>query len=89
MDNKKQLRPETLCFVEALQALLQTEDSIYQGLTETYGEEGGEKVWYKSPAYNYLELAKREIKVLLGDSVELGLSGFLGDIKDKKEEAVC
>ena len=82
METKVQLKPETSLFVEALQAILQTEDKIYSGLTETYGEEGGEKMWYKSPVYSHLESAKQDIKILIGDSLELALTGAL----DKPEE---
>lgn len=89
METKVQLKPETSLFVEALQALLQTEDKIYSGLTETYGEEQGEKMWYQSPVYTFLESAKKEVKILLGDSLELGLVGALDGVKPKETEGVC
>lgn len=89
METKVQLKPETTYFVEALQALLQTEDKIYSGLTETYGEDQGEKMWYQSPVYASLESAKKEVKILLGDSLELGLAGALDGVKPKETEGVC
>jgi hypothetical protein len=90
METKVQLKPETLHFLEALQELLQVEDSIYSGLTETYGEEQGEKMWYKSPVYTFLESAKREVKILLGDSLELSFSGALDKVEETAEkEGVC
>lgn len=90
METKVQLKPETLHFLEALQELLQVEESIYSGLTETYGEEQGEKMWYKSPVYTFLESAKREAKILLGDSLELSFSGALDRVEETAEkEGVC
>ena len=90
METKVQLKPETTYFVEALQALLQTEDKIYSGLTDTYGEEQGEKMWDKSPVYTFLESAKREVKILLGDSLELSFSGALDKVEETAEkEGVC
>ena len=90
METKVQLKPETAHFVEALQALLLTEDKIYSGLTATYGEEGGEKMWYKSPVYNQLESAKQSIKILVGDSLELALCGALDKVEETAEkEGVC
>ena len=72
------------------QELLQVEESIYSGLTETYGEEQGEKMWYKSPVYTFLESAKREVKILLGDSLELSFSGALDKVEETAEkEGVC
>lgn len=89
METKVQLKPETTHFAEALQGLLQVEDSIYSGLTETYGEDRGEKMWYKSPVYTFLETAKREVKLLLGDSMELAFSGALDRPQTKETEGVC
>ena len=90
METKVQLKPETSLFVEALQALLQTEDKIYSGLTATYGEEQGEKMWYKEEVYTLLEDAKREVKILLGDSLELSFSGALDKVEETAEkEGVC
>lgn len=89
METKVQLKPETSLFVEAFQALLQTEDKIFSGLTETYGEEQGEKMWYESKAYSLLQDSKREIKLLIGDSLELGLVGALDGVKPQETEGVC
>ena len=90
MEKRIELKPETLYFVEALQKLLQVEEEVYSGLVETYGEDGGEKRWYKSRLYTFLESAKGELKMLVGDSLELGFSGLLNDPEDKKEEdGVC
>ena len=93
METKVQLKPETLHFLEALQEILQVEESIYSGLTETYGEDRGEKMWYKSPVYTFLESAKKEVKILLGDSLELAFSGALdkpGETPETaKKEGVC
>ena len=89
MEKKVQLKPETAHFVEALQGLLQVEEDIYSGLTETYGEEGGEKMWYKSEVYSLLEDSKREIKLLIGDSLELDMSGALTKPETKETEGVC
>ena len=87
METKVQLKPETLHFLEALQELLQVEESIYSGLTETYGED---RMWYKSPVYTFLESAKREVKILLGDSLELSFSGALDKVEETAEkEGVC
>ena len=90
MRNQVQLKPETSLFVEALQNLLQVEESIYSGLTETYGEEKGEEMWYKEEVYSHLQSAKREIKLLIGDSLELALSGVLDKTEETaKTEGVC
>jgi hypothetical protein len=89
METKVQLKPETSHFVEALQSILQVEESIYSGLTETYGEDRGESMWYKSPLYTFLESAKKEVKILLGDSLELALVGALDRVEDTKAEGVC
>jgi len=89
MEKKVQLKPETALFVEALQKLLQVEEAVYSGLTETYGEEQGEKMWYKSEVENLLEDAKREIKLLIGDSLELDMSGALTKPETKETEGVC
>jgi hypothetical protein len=89
MEKKVQLKPETALFVEALQKLLQVEEAVYSGLTETYGEEGGEKMWYKSEVYSLLEDSKREIKLLIGDSLELDMSGALTKPETKETEGVC
>ena len=89
METRVQLKPETAHFVEALQNLLQVEESIYSGLTETYGEEQGEKMWYKEEVYTLLEEAKREVKILIGDSLELDLAGALDKTETAKTEGVC
>ena len=89
METKVQLKPETTLFVEALQAVLHAEDRILSGLTETYGEEQGEKMWYKEEVYTLLEEAKREVKILIGDSLELDLAGALDKTETAKTEGVC
>ena len=85
MKTQVQLKEETLHFVEALQKLLQVQDCIYSGLTQTYGEDGGEAKWYKSEVYSLLEDSKREIKLLIGDSLELYFSGFLSKPEETLE----
>ena len=89
METKVQLKPETSLFVDALQALLQTEDKVFSGYTSTYGEEQGEKMWYESKAYSLLQDSKREIKLLIGDSLELGLVGALDEVNPQETEGVC
>ena len=47
-------------------------------------------MWYKSPVYTFLESAKREVKILLGDSLELSFSGALDKVEETAEkEGVC
>ena len=89
METKVQLKPETLHFLFSFQEILQVEESIYSGLTETYGEDRGEKMWYKSPVYTFLESAKKEVKILLGDSLELAFSGALDKPETAEKEGVC
>lgn len=86
MERTQTLKPETSLFVEALQAILQAEDKVYSGLTSTYGEKKGEELWYKEEVYTLLESAKREVKLLIGDSVEFALVGGLEDSKTKGED---
>ena len=83
-------RPETALLVEALRSLLQAEEGIFSGLTATYGEKPGEELWYKSPVHTLLESAKKEVKLLIGDSLELEFSGLLPtDNTITKEGDVC
>ena len=75
--NQVTLKPEITPFVEALRNLIQVQNNIYTGLTGIYGEDGGEKLWYKSPVYCSLEDAIRETKLLIGDTLELDFCGAL------------
>ena len=77
MEKQVILKPELAPFVEALQSLIQVQNNIYTGLVEIYGEDGGEKIWYKSPVYNSLEEAIKGTKLLIGDTLELGFCGAI------------
>lgn len=82
--------PETSLYVEALREICQAEDKILSGLTSTYGDEKGEEMWYKSQVYSLIESTKKEVKLLIGDSLELDFSG-LGNTDNTKvgEGEVC
>ena len=86
MEKQVTLKPELTPFVEALQNLIKVQDRIFNGLTGIYGEDGGEKLWYKSPVYNSLEDALREVKILIGDTLEMDFCGALGTLEKKEEE---
>ena len=77
MEKQVTLKPELTPFVEALQNLVRVQDSIYSGLTGIYGEDGGEKMWYESQLYTSLEDSIRELKLLIGDTMELDFCGAL------------
>ena len=46
-------------------------------------------MWYKEEVYTLLEDAKREVKILIGDSLELSLAGALDKPDTAEKEGVC
>lgn len=99
METKFKTYQETAPFVEALQAVLLAEANTLEGFYGIYGEEipkdggksGGEDQFNKSGLSDLFEELKNSLRIWIGTTFELGMSGLLespGDpaLVSKKED---
>ena len=99
METNFKTYPETAPFVEALQAVLQAEDKTLSGFSGIYGEDipkdggktGGEDQFIKSGLSDLFEEIKNSLRIWIGTTFELGMSGLLESpgvpgVVPKKEE---
>ena len=83
--------PETAPLVAGLRHLLQAEDKVLDAFLTLYGAEvnEGDARYRETPIPALFDSLKREIKIWIGETFELGMSGLLespGDPELLKEE---
>lgn len=86
--------PETLLFIEALQAVLQAEDKTFSAFCQIYGDQipedggktGGEDMFHRSGLSSLFEELRDSLKNWIGQTEELSLQGLLSTLEDKSGE---